>query len=145
MHGGVDILLFKLPITKTNKHILIIEDEKTLARALEQKLTRAGFLVSVAFNGEYGIALLDNNSFDLILLDLIMPKVDGFAVLSALFGKHDTTPVMVLTNLSQENSGRPTQAHRVQRSFHRGEWVDSVANRGAPNGLRVLQRVEKQL
>jgi DNA-binding response OmpR family regulator len=85
------------------QHILIIEDEKTLARALELKLTRAGFLVNVAFNGEDGIALLQKTSFNLILLDLIMPKADGFAVLQALKVKGDTTPVMVLTNLSQEN------------------------------------------
>jgi DNA-binding response OmpR family regulator len=88
---------------KAPKKILIIEDEKTLARALELKLTRAGFLVSVVFNGEDGTKLLETETFALILLDLIMPKVDGFAVLRELNEMKDHTPVIVLTNLSQEN------------------------------------------
>lgn len=85
------------------KKILIIEDEKTLARALELTLTHAGFEAVLAFNGEDGIKLIQNGSYDLILLDLIMPKMDGFTVLTVLKAKKITTPVLVLTNLSQQN------------------------------------------
>lgn len=83
------------------KRILIIEDEKPLARALELKLTHAGFETKNAANGEEGLALLKQESFDLILTDLMMPKVDGFAVLTALRERGNATPVIVLTNLSQ--------------------------------------------
>lgn len=100
-----------------SKKILIIEDEKTLARALELKLTRAGFEVEVVFNGEDGMALLEKESFELILLDLIMPKMDGFTVLSNLRGKRIKTPVVVLTNLSQENDIERTKKFGVREFF----------------------------
>lgn len=83
------------------KKILIIEDERPLARALELKLTHVGFETKTAVNGEEGLAILQEESFDLILTDLVMPKVDGFAVLTALRERGNTTPVIVLTNLSQ--------------------------------------------
>ena len=88
------------------KRILIIEDEKPLARALELKLTHVGFETKNAANGEEGLALLKQESFDLVLTDLMMPKVDGFAVLTALREWGNTTPVIVLTNLSQVEDER---------------------------------------
>ena len=83
------------------KKILIIEDEKPLARALELKLTHVGFETKSVANGEDGLAVLQKESFDLILTDLVMPKVDGFAVLTTLRERGNATPVIVLTNLSQ--------------------------------------------
>lgn len=99
------------------KKILIIEDEKTLARALELKLTRADFEVKTVFNGEDGIALLQEEIFALILLDLIMPKMDGFMVLASLKVKKIKTPVMILTNLSQENDIKRTKEFGVKEFF----------------------------
>jgi two-component system copper resistance phosphate regulon response regulator CusR len=99
------------------KKILIIEDEKTLARALELKLTRAGFEVKAVFNGEDGVALLQEEIFALILLDLIMPKMDGFTVLSILKEKKIKTPVMILTNLNQENDIKRTKEFGVKDFF----------------------------
>ena len=102
---------------KTPKKILIIEDEKTLARALELTLTHAGFTVTKALNGEEGVMLLQQQTFDLILLDLIMPKMDGFGVLMEM-RKHDIkTPVMVLSNLSQENDLTRTKEFGVKEFF----------------------------
>jgi DNA-binding response OmpR family regulator len=94
---------------KTSPKILIIEDEKTLARALELKLTHLGYNVRVVMNGEDGIELLEREEFSLILLDLIMPKMDGFTVLSNLKEKNIKTPVIILTNLSHENDTRRTK------------------------------------
>ena len=102
---------------RTSKKILIIEDEKTLARALELKLTRAGFTVTAVFNGEDGIASLQKDSFDLILLDLIMPKMGGFTVLENLHAQKILTPVMVLTNLGQENDVKRTKEFGVKEFF----------------------------
>ena len=102
---------------KTSKKILIIEDEKTLAKALQFKLTRSGFTVSTVFNGEEGITLLEKETFDLILLDLIMPKVDGFAVLEILKTKQIKTPVVVLTNLGQENNMQRAKEFGVKEFF----------------------------
>lgn len=99
------------------KKVLIIEDEKTLARALELKLTRAGFEVKTVFNGEDGIALLQEETFAIILLDLIMPKMGGFVVLENLRIKKIKTPVIILTNLSQENDIKRTKEFGVKEFF----------------------------
>jgi DNA-binding response OmpR family regulator len=84
-----------------NKKILIIEDEKPLAHALELKLTHDGFEVFIGANGEDGLAILEKEKFALILLDLVMPKLDGFKVLERIKERKIDTPVAVLTNLSQ--------------------------------------------
>lgn len=102
---------------KIPKKILIVEDEKTLARALELKLTRSGFSVKAVFNGEDGIELLQHEPFDLMLLDLIMPKMDGFAVLSILKAENIKIPVMVLTNLGRENDVKRTKEFDVKEFF----------------------------
>lgn len=87
---------------KQSKKILIIEDENTLTQVLELKLSRAGFIVRVAYDGEDGLAQLEKEVFDLILLDILMPKIDGFGVLKRLMNLHVNTPVIVLSNLGQE-------------------------------------------
>lgn len=102
---------------KNLKKILIIEDEKTLARALELKLTRSGYNARAVFNGEDGMELLLRESFDLILLDLIMPKIDGFMVLKEIQRQKIKTPVMVLTNLSQEEDMKRTKAFGAKDFF----------------------------
>jgi len=85
----------------TKKKILIIEDEKPIARALELKFMHAGFSAQSVINGEEGIALLQKNTFDLVLLDLVMPKMDGFHVLEQIKELKLNTPVIILSNLSQ--------------------------------------------
>lgn len=94
----------------TKKKILIIEDERAMARALELKLTHEGFEAITANNGEVGLALADQGKFDLILLDLVMPKMDGFSVLEALQVRHSTVPVIVSSNLSQPEDEQRAKA-----------------------------------
>ena len=81
--------------------ILLAEDDKTLARALELKLTSAGYAVKLVGNGSKAIEALKNDHFDLVLLDLVMPVKDGFAVLAEKREMKNGTPVVVLTNLGQ--------------------------------------------
>lgn len=100
-----------------SKRILIIEDEKPMARALELKLAHAGFDAISAPDGESGLAMLETQSVALILLDLVMPKVDGFKVLEALKEKKNKTPVMVLTNLSQEEDEKRAKALGAEEFF----------------------------
>jgi len=73
-----------------------------MARALELKLTHAGFQTVNASNGELGLKLLEKESFDLIVSDLMMPLVNGFKVLETMKEKNIQTPVIILTNLNQE-------------------------------------------
>jgi DNA-binding response OmpR family regulator len=86
----------------TDKHILVIEDEKPMAKALEIKLGRLGYQVTVVQNGVLGLEALEHDTFDLVLCDLIMPKVDGFGVLESIRERGLAVPVIVMTNLSQE-------------------------------------------
>jgi DNA-binding response OmpR family regulator len=83
------------------KKILVVEDERPLARALELKLTHEGFEVTVTHDGESAIELINTAQFDMILLDLMMPKVDGFSVLKSVQGSNKT-PIIVISNLSME-------------------------------------------
>ena len=87
----------------TKKKILILEDEKPLAHALELKLTHEGYDVVTTDNGEMGISILEKEKFDLVLSDLIIPGVDGFGVLEVIKTKKMNVPVIVMTNLSQED------------------------------------------
>lgn len=97
--------------------ILIIEDEKPLARALELNLNNAGFKTKVVFNGSDGIALLEKDTFDLILCDLIMPKMDGFTVLAILKEMKIKTPIIVLSNLSQKDDEKYAKAFGAKDFF----------------------------
>lgn len=83
------------------KRILIVEDEAPMARALELKLNHSGFDAVAAHSGQAALDLLAKEQFDLVLLDLIMPGLDGFAVLTSLKQRSSTIPVIVLSNLNQ--------------------------------------------
>jgi len=81
--------------------ILFIEDETALQRTLSAVMEQAGHIVTNAYDGENGLELAQEAVPDLILLDLILPKMDGFSVLEKLKGDEKTKdiPVIVLTNL----------------------------------------------
>jgi DNA-binding response OmpR family regulator len=86
---------------ETPKKILIIEDEKSLSRALELKLVHEGFSVKALYSGEGFLETVKSENFSLIICDLIMPKVDGFEVLQMVKDNNINIPVIILTNLSQ--------------------------------------------
>lgn len=83
------------------KTILFIEDEPTLQKTFEDLLGQEGYKVIQALDGEIGLRLAKESKPDLVMLDLILPRIDGFEVLKTL--KEDITtkdiPVIILTNL----------------------------------------------
>ena len=85
-----------------DKRILIVDDEKPLAKALELKLTHEGLSAKAVFNGVEAIKALESEKFDLILLDLVMPQEDGFKVLTDINELKLKTKVIVSSNLSQD-------------------------------------------
>lgn len=85
----------------TIKKILIAEDEKPLANAMQLKLKNAGYEAFVANDGELAINELKKGDYDMLFLDLMMPKVDGFAVLEYAKENKIKTAIVVLSNLSQ--------------------------------------------
>ena len=84
------------------KKVLIAEDEKPMAKALELKLNNSGFEAKAVFNGNEAILEMEKEKYDLLLLDLMMPSMDGFSVLEKMKEKGIKIPVIVSTNLSQE-------------------------------------------
>ena len=85
------------------KTILFIEDESALQQTLGNVLKREGYKVVTALDGEIGLKLAKTQSPDLILLDLILPKMDGFEVLEKLKEVPETKeiPIIILTNLER--------------------------------------------
>lgn len=83
------------------KKILFIEDDNILQKAVSEVLEKKGFKVISAFDGISGLKMAEKEKPDLILLDLILPKLDGFGVLEKLKKNSETSeiPVLVLTNL----------------------------------------------
>src|SRR5438876_558920 len=94
-----------MPITNLfNGHLmLIIEDEKPLLKALAEKFAHQGFRVLTAENGEKGLNLAMQEHPEIILVDIIMPKMDGLTVVSKLRAEDSKVkdiPIILLTNLS---------------------------------------------
>ncbi len=83
--------------------ILLVEDDSQMIRLYEQKLVKEGFEVEVAMNGSDGLEVALDTKPDLIILDLLMPKMDGEKMLESLreddWGK--MVPVIILTNVSE--------------------------------------------
>ena len=79
------------------KTVLIVEDEKNIVDILKFNLQRAGYQTLEAYDGEDGLAQALSANPDLILLDVMLPKLDGFTVLRRLRAEHSTTPVLMLT------------------------------------------------
>ena len=89
------------------KKILIVEDEKALANVLSLKLTKSGFDVDVAINGDIAVEMLGNKKYDLLVLDLILPLMDGFGVLKAIKNMDLVDmPIIVVSNLSSQEDKR---------------------------------------
>lgn len=78
-----------------SKHILIVEDDKSIARMIEATLQVGGYQSTVCMDGAEALANAKTNDYDLILLDIMLPKLDGFDVLEGLGNKK--TPVIFLT------------------------------------------------
>jgi two-component system response regulator CpxR len=86
----------------TKKQILLIDDDHELAELLVDYLAQQNFIVQCCFDGQSGLEQAYNSKFDLILLDVMMPKLNGFEVLKAL-GSEYKTPILMLTAKGDNN------------------------------------------
>lgn len=96
------------------KKILVVEDEKAYARALALKLQHEGFDVQNAYDGEEAINFLKNSDFDLVMLDIVMPKINGFGVLEEMRNLGVKNPVIILSNLSQDEDKKKIKEYSVK-------------------------------
>ncbi|TSD07923.1 MAG: hypothetical protein Greene07144_553 [Parcubacteria group bacterium Greene0714_4] len=95
----------------TKKSILIVEDDLVIAKLLANRLKRSGYAVQVVGNGSEGVAAIEKKKPDLVLLDIVMPKMDGYMVLQELREKGflPALPVIVISN-----SGEPVAIERIR-------------------------------
>ena len=77
--------------------ILIIEDEKKVANFIKKGLEEEHYAVDTAYDGEMGLYMAEVNEYDLIVLDLMIPKIDGLEVLKRIRGSKNNVPILVLT------------------------------------------------
>lgn len=101
------------------KNILLVEDDEMLNAMYTQKFIKEGYAVLSAFNGAEGIEMAQEHHPDIILLDIIMPKMDGFTALKKLKKGDETKelPVILLTNLGQEEDIRKGKELGAQDYF----------------------------
>ena len=90
---------------KKKKYILVVEDDVFLAKIYKTKLSKEGFELSLAHDGEEALAQIKQRKPDMILLDLMMPKKDGFEVMEELAKDPECKkiPIIILSNLGQES------------------------------------------
>lgn len=115
------------------KKILIIEDDKFLRDLIARKLINEGFDISEATDGEEGIRKITEEKPDLVLLDLILPSIDGFGVLSKVKENSNcaSIPVIILSNLGQKEEvekGIKLGAvdYLIKAHFTPGEIVEKI-------------------
>lgn len=89
-----------------NKTVLIVEDDEFLAEIYKRQFQNDGFDSQVALNGESALSVLQGSAFDVIILDIMLPKMDGLTLLGEIKKNQKTAkiPVVMLSNLSQDST-----------------------------------------
>jgi len=109
--------------------ILVVDDEKVIREGCREVLTLEGFEVVVAENGEQGLEMIEKVHFDVVLLDLMMPGISGFDVLSHIKALHPDTSIIVIT-------GYATVEHSIE-AMKSGAF-DFIPKPFSPDQLRVV-------
>lgn len=107
------------------KHILIVEDEQSLRKALSEKFEKEGYKVTQAQDGEAGLSAAINDHPDLILLDILMPRLDGLGMLQRLrqepWGKE--VQVIILTNLNDVEKVQEAVVNQAFDFLVKADWT----------------------
>ena len=119
------------------KKILLVEDEELMVDLLRRKLSQEGYEVLIARNGEEGFKIIQEQSPDLILLDIIMPQMGGFEVMEKMVKDKSLRkiPVIVISN-----SGQPVEIDKAQKLGAK-DWL--VKTEFDPK--EVVEKVKKQI
>ena len=127
---------------ENKKTILVVEDEISLLNALRDKLARENFAVLEAKNGEEGLEVALREHPDLILLDIVMPKMDGVTMLRKLRNENEwgkSVPVIILTNLTSADETRNRDITELEPSYYlvKTDWkIEDVVT-------KVRERLER--
>lgn len=128
-------------MTNTGKRILLVEDDRFLRRACEASLRQRGHTLTTAADGEEGLRVARAERPDLVLLDMLMPKLSGLDVLRALRGDEATQslPVVILSNSSREQDVQEATSLGISGYFVKanlslqelGDNIDRILKDGA--------------
>jgi len=94
--------------------ILVVDDEDALRTVLSKELSSAGYEVSTASDGDEAISVVQNKKFDLVLLDIKMPKVDGFEVLKFIKKTYPAIKVIMLTGFADLKNAIESKKHGAE-------------------------------
>ncbi len=124
--------------------ILVVDDDPDIVKAITMVLTRQGYQVVSATNGEQGLDKLREESPNLLILDLLMPVKDGFAVVKEIKGspkyaRHTGMPILILTSVREDASRR-----RYELETGLALEVDDYVEKPIPP-MDLLHRVDKLL
>lgn len=119
------------------KKILLIEDEKLLADLLQRKLADQGYYVFVAGDGETGLQLVKEKRPDLVLLDLLLPRLNGLEVLEEIRNDEELRKIPVII---VSNSGQPVEIDKA-KELGAKDWL--VKTEFDPT--EVVEKVKKQI
>lgn len=122
--------------TNTTRRILIVDDEDDLRELLSQVLHTQGYEVQSAINGEEAIALLTHQSFDLALLDIQMPKINGIQVLRHIRENSPSTKAIMLTGYADLKNAMEASEFGAQDFISKPYKLDDV--------LSTIRRVLNQ-
>jgi CheY-like chemotaxis protein len=119
------------------KKILLIEDEEIMIDILQRKLSKEGYEVSKAVDGKEGLEIMKEVKPDLVLLDIVMPKMGGFEVMEAMAKDSSLKriPIIVISN-----SGQPVEINRVKEMGAK-DWL--IKTEFDPQ--EVLDKVRRQI
>lgn len=119
----------------TAKKILLVEDEDFIRELYTRQLTKAGFTVKSAADGQSGLETLKTETFDLLLLDIMLPGMNGLQLLREFKTQNPTSPMItiLLTNLGQEAVIKEgfelgAQAYLIKASYTPDQVVNEVKN-----------------
>jgi CheY-like chemotaxis protein len=119
------------------KKVLIVEDEEIILDLLQKKITKEGYKTAVARDGEEGLKVMKEFQPDLILLDIIMPKMDGFGVMTEMqkdpFLKK--IPIIIISN-----SGQEVEIERAQKLGAKDFLIKTEFD-----PQEVIDKIEKQI
>ena len=87
-----------------NNRVLVVEDDKNLGKVLTDYLTSKNYLVQLAEDGEIGFDFFTNNDYDIIILDVMMPKKDGFSLAKDIRKMNKDIPIIFLTAKSHKEN-----------------------------------------
>lgn len=115
-----------------NKTILVVDDELPVRKLLNDKLIKEGFDVLLAKNGEEGLEMAITKKPDLIILDIVMPKIDGLTMLKKLREDQDSKEceVILLTNISGDENLSKAMEYGVYDYLVKSDWkIEDIINK----------------